>query len=213
MTWRKGLFLFVLFSLVGVPSARAQHEFEVTPFGGVKFGGNIAIPSGSSSDVENLPIQNSVDYGANFDYSLWPNFQAEFMFDHQPTNVDEHFITGGQAFLTSADIDNYEFNVAYNLKSPDAKMKPFISAGLGFAHWRPTSVLPVSPNTFSYDIGGGVKYFFTDHVGVRAEIRWIPARTTTQLALECSFYGCGDVPVSSHAEQGAANVGIIFRFR
>jgi opacity protein-like surface antigen len=213
MTSRKGLFLFLLVGLVGVPSARAQHEFEITPMGGVKFGGNIQIPGGGTGNVTNLPIQSSADYGAAFDYSLWPNFQPEFIWLHQPTNINEAFITGGQSFLTSANIDSFQFNVAYDLKPPEAKMKPFISAGIGFTHWHPTSILPVSPNTFSYNIGGGVKYFFTDHVGVRAEVRWLPSRTTTQLTTECSFYGCGTFPVSSHAQQGAANLGIIFRFR
>jgi opacity protein-like surface antigen len=215
MTCRKGLFLFLLVALVGVPSARAQHEFEVTPLGGFKFGGNIQLPPGTSSNSDYLPIKNSADYGAAFDYSIWPNFQAEFMFLHQPTDIDEHFITGGQSFLTSADLNSYAFNFAYNLKPSEAKLKPFISAGLGFTNWRPTSVLPVSSNTFSYNIGGGVKYFFTDHVGLRAEVRWIPSRTTTQPEQYCDpFYGfCSTVPVSSHAQQGAVNGGIIFRFR
>ena len=212
MTSRKGLFLFLLVLLVGAPRARAQHEFEVTPFGGFKFGGTIQLPS-SSTNTNYLPIENSADYGGDFDYSIWPNFQGEFMFVHQPTDIDEHFITGGQSFLTSASINNYEFNFAYDLKSPEAKMKPFISAGLGFTNWRPTSILPVNSNTFSYNIGGGVKYFFTDHVGLRAEVRWIPSRTTSEPALECGYYGCGTVLVSSHAQQGMVNGGIIFRFR
>jgi opacity protein-like surface antigen len=213
MTWRKALFLLLLFSFVGVSSARAQHEFEITPTGGLKFGGNIELGPNSSNGADYLPIKTSPNYGIDFDYSIWPNFQAEFMYLHQPTDVDQHFPGAGQAYLTSADIDNYEFNVAYNFKPPDARMKPFISAGLGFTHWRPTSVLPVDSHTFSYNIGGGVKYFFTSHVGLRAEVRWIPSRTTPQLAEYCSiYYGCGTSLVYSHAQQGAVNGGIILRF-
>lgn len=213
MTWRKGLFLLLLLSFVGVSSARAQHEFEITPFGGLRFGGNISLGSGSTNGADYLPISAGPNYGLDVDYSIWPNFQAGFMFSHQATNVDEHFPGVGSTFLTSADIDNYQFNVAYNLKSPDANLKPFITGGLGFTHWRPTSILPVASNTFSYNLGGGVKYFINSHVGLRAEIRWMPSRTTPQEAEECSFYGCGTVLVYSHAQQGAVNGGIIFRFR
>lgn len=219
MPWRNRLlhglsFMLFLCSFLVVPAAHAQHEFEITPFGGTKFGGNIQLPQGSSNSVDYLPITSSVDYGVEGDYSIWPNFQAEFQWDHQPTNVNEHLIaTNSQAFLTSADIDMFQWDVAYNFKSPDAKLKPFFAVGLGFTHWRPSSVLPLS-NTFSYNLGGGIKYFFTDHVGLRVDVRWSPSRTTTQDETYIDpFFGPETVPVSSHAQQGQANVGVIFRFR
>lgn len=218
MAWRKTLFrsfvvVACLSSFLAVPSARAQHEWEITPFGGVKYGGNITLPQGSSTAVDYLPIKTSADYGVEADYSIWPNFQAEFQFDHQPTNVDEHLIaTGTVAPLTSADIDMYQWGVAYNFHSPDAKLKPFFAVGLGFTHWRPSDVLPLS-NTFSYNLGGGVKYFFSPHIGLRVDVRWSPSRTTTQYETYIDpFFGPQTVPVSSHAQQGQANVGIIFRF-
>jgi hypothetical protein len=220
MAWRKTLLCSVfvvvfLSSFLIVPSARAQHEIEITPFAGYKFGGQIDIPTGTSSAVDYLPIKSSYDYGLDAAYSIWPNFQAEFMWDHQPTNINEHFpANDSQTFLTSSDIDMFQFDVVYNLKPPDARLKPFIAAGLGFTHWRPSSALPVPSNTFSYNIGGGVKYFFSPHVGLRLDVRWLPSRTTQQLGEACDFYGfCGPTPVSAHAEQGAVNGGIIFRFR
>jgi opacity protein-like surface antigen len=219
MSWRnillRGLASVLFLSpFLIAPAARAQHEIEITPFGGTKFGGNITLPQGSSNSVDYLPITNSVDYGVEGDYSIWPNFQAEFQWDHQPTDVNEHLIaTNNQTFLTSADIDMFQWDVAYNFKSPDAKLKPFVDVGLGFTHWRPSSVLPLT-NTFSYNLGGGVKYFFSTHVGLRVDIRWSPSRTTTQDETYIDpFFGPETVPVSSHAQQGQANVGLIFRFR
>lgn len=212
MPYRKALLAVILLSFFAVPGAFAQHEFEITPFGGYKFGGKIDLPSNPTYDY--LPIESSADYGIEGDYSIWPNFQAEFQFDHQPTNLDAHQIATGTSFdLTSADINMYQFDVAYNLKPTDAKLKPFIDAGLGWTQWKPSADLPFS-KTFSYNIGGGVKYFFSDHVGVRLDVRWSPSRTTTQNEEYCDpFYGfCGTVPVSAHAQQGQVNVGLIFRF-
>ena len=205
MAWRNTLLrcfsiAILLCPFMMVPSARAQHEIEITPFGGTKFGGKIELPQGSSNSVDYLPIKSSVDYGIEADYSIWPNFQAEFQWNHQPTDVNEHLIaTNTEAFLTSADIDMFQWDVAYNFKSPDAKLKPFIAAGVGFTHWKPSDVLPFS-NTFSYNIGGGVKYFFSSHFGLRADIRWSPSRTTTQYETFIDpFFGPETVPVSSHA--------------
>ncbi|HTU35195.1 MAG TPA: outer membrane beta-barrel protein [Candidatus Acidoferrum sp.] len=222
MPCRKTLLVALLLTLFAVPGAFAQgfgqgfgqHEFEITPFGGYKFGGKIDIPPDTNSAYDYLPIESSPDYGIDADYSIWPNFQAEFQFNHQPTDIDAHeFATGTSVLLTSSDINMYQFGFAYNLKSPDAKLKPFFGAGLGFTQWRPSAALPFS-HTFSYNLGGGVKYFFSSHVGVRLDVRYSPSRTTTQNEEFCDpFYGfCGTEPVSSHAEQGQVNVGLIFRF-
>lgn len=212
MSWRNTLFVALLLSLFAAPGAFAQHEFEITPFGGYKFGGKIQLPSDPTFDY--LPIKSSVDYGLEADYSIWPNFQAEFQFNHQPTDIDGHLIaTGSSVFLTSADINMYQFDFAYNFKPTDAKLKPFFDAGVGWTQWKPGNQLPVS-RTFSYNIGGGVKYFFSSHVGLRLDVRWSPSRTTTQNQPYCDPYSgfCGVIPVASHAQQGQINAGLIFRF-
>ena len=49
--WKTVLFVFLLFSILGVSSAAqerfGQHEFEVTPFGGTRFGGVIDVNTSS----------------------------------------------------------------------------------------------------------------------------------------------------------------------
>jgi opacity protein-like surface antigen len=210
MSSQKVLFLF-LFAMLVVPAAHAQHEFEVTPFGGSRFGGVIDV---NTNSVDYLPIKSSWNYGVIGDYTIWPQFQAEFEFNHQPTTLDQHVIaTDQRQFLTSADLDMYQFGFNFSLKPPDAKLQPFIVAGVGFTHFKADDELPFS-NRFSYNLGLGAKYFFSQHVGVRAEARWSPSRTTQQdETFFDPYFGYETVAVSSHAEQGQANVGIIFRFR
>lgn len=222
MSCRKSLFVAFLLALLVAPGVFAQgfgqgfsqHEFEITPFGGYKFGGKIELPPNASPTYDFLPIKSSVDYGLEADYSIWPNLQAEFQFNHQPTEIDAHQIaTGTSVLLTSAAVNMYQFGFVYNFKPTDAKLKPFFGAGLGWTQWKPSAVLPFS-KTFSYNVGGGVKYFFSSHVGLRLDVRWSPSRTTKQNEQFCDpFYGfCGTETVSSHAEQGQVNIGLIFRF-
>jgi opacity protein-like surface antigen len=211
MPLRKALFLALLLSLLCVPGARAQHEIEVTPFGGARFGGVIDV---NTNSVDYLPIRSSWNYGVTADYTIWPQFQAEFEFNHQPTTLDQHVVATGETLpLSSADIDMYQFGFNFALKPPEAKLQPFIVGGLGFTHFKADDELPFS-NRFSYNLGLGAKYFFSRHVGLRGEARWSPSRTTQQDELFCDpFFGCETVAVSSHAQQGQANIGIIFRFR
>src|SRR5579875_3275597 len=128
------LFLgFLTLFLFAVP-ARAQHEFELTPFGGVRFGGAIDL---NTSSVDYLPIKNSWNYGIIADYTLLPRLQAEFQFNHQPTSVEQHVIKyNSTEHLSSADIDMYQFGFNVALKPPSAILQPFIVGGLGFTNFR-----------------------------------------------------------------------------
>jgi hypothetical protein len=46
------------------------------------------------------------------------------------------------------------------------------------------------------NIGGGVKYYFGRHWGVRAEIRWSPSHTTQGESIYCdSIFGCAQCPI------------------
>jgi len=106
----------------------------------------------------------------------------------------------------------YQFDLLYEFLPPEAKLKPFVVAGLGFRHFSTNGTLSFD-NRFSYNFGGGVKYFFTRHVGVRLEARYSPSQTTTSNALFCDpFFGCFVGTVTNYAQQGQANLGVILRF-
>jgi len=220
MAWRRIVLFLFLFSIVGVSKAQAQHEFEVTPFAGARFGGVIDFANSTTafnSDVDYLTIKSSLNYGIIADYSLFqsfPNFQLEFMYNHQPTELGQHnFITDTRSDLTSADVDLYQWGFSYTFRDPSAKIRPYVVGGLGFTHFNSGGYLPFS-NRFSYNLGIGARYFFTRHVGLRLEGRWAPTRTTTAVEEYYDpFFGPQLIGVSNHAEQGEANLGLIFRFR
>jgi opacity protein-like surface antigen len=213
MALRRILFLVVIFSTLGVSTARAQNEFEVTPFGGSRFGGVIDL---NTTNVDYLTIKSGWNYGIMGDYTLFqsvPNFQLEFMYNHQPTDLDAHVVqTGSREFLTSADLDMYQWGFNFAIRDPEKKLVPYFVGGLGFTNFRSGGNLPFD-NRFSYNLGVGAKYFFSRHVGVRLEGRWSPTRTTVSPEEEIIFGFPELVGVTNHAEQGQANVGLIFRFK
>jgi len=225
LNWR---WLYVgVFLLLCAGTSQAQYygsssyeggRFEVTPFVGTRFGGKIDLTSQNDPNVDYLKIKSSIDYGVIGDVSFWGNFQGEFMWNRQPTNLTSHDpITNTLTKVSDMNFDMYQFSLVYNFLSPERRLRPFVVAGLGFSHYGVSpvngqSVLDFS-NRFAYNLGGGAKFFFTPHVGLRAEVRWSPSHTTTGTATYCDpFFGCYPATVANKAEQGQANAGIIFRF-
>ena len=217
MSLQKSLLLVVLFAC-GVLSAHAQREYEVTPFFGSRFGGNIDVSQSGNPNVDFLKIKSSENYGLMAGITFWGSFQAEFMWNRQPTSLTAHNPNDNTySYLTNMNLDLYQGDILYEFLGHDSKFRPFIVGGLGLAHY---GVPPVNGqdilgfgNRFAFNLGGGVKYYFNDHFGIRTELRWSPSSTTQGLGSYCDpYYGCSPTSVTNRAEQGEANIGLIFRF-
>jgi opacity protein-like surface antigen len=211
------LLIAVLFLTCGVTTTYAQfgygepsRTFEITPFGGTRFGGAIDLNSGPFSQ---LNIKSTWDYGIMGDVTIFPNVEAEFMWNRQPTQLTGiDFTTGVPSPVGNATLDMYQWGLNVGLRNAQAKLVPFVAFGLGFTHYG-TNFPTGFSNGFAYSIGGGVKYFFTQHWGARLDVRYSPSRTTTSTGTVCDFLGeCFEVPVNNYAHQGQANLGLIFRF-
>lgn len=218
MRWRK-IVLIAVVSLCGVLSAHAQKEYEVTPFFGARVGGNIDESAVGNPNVDFLKIKNSENYGIMAGVTFWGHFEGEFMWNRQPTSLSSHNPNDDTfTFLSNMNLDMYQGDILYQFRSSDSKFRPFIVGGLGLSHF---GVPPVSgqsvlgfSNRFSYNLGGGVKYFFTPHVGLRLEARWSPTDTTQGQGQFCDEFGnCFPTAITNKAEQGQANIGLIFRFK
>src|SRR5579871_4714780 len=127
------LIFLVVMAAASVAAQSSSHEFEITPFGGTRFGGQIAFnppatfTSGSSpaETVDYVGIKSSFDYGVYADYSIWPSFQAEFMLNRQPTELRAHNAASGTLTdIASANLDMYQWGLAWELRGEEAKLKP-----------------------------------------------------------------------------------------
>jgi opacity protein-like surface antigen len=213
MSVRKIIVVVILVLGFGVSSTKAQGRFEITPFGGSRFGGLIDLTTPNIQNIDALNIKSTWDYGVIGDYTIFPNFQAEFMWNRQPTQLGAHvFNTNMIASTTDATLDMYQFSALYEFGRRRAKLKPFIVGGLGFTHIDSEGVLNFE-NRLSFNFGGGLKYCFTRHVGLRLEVRYSPTQTTSSTGVVCDpFFGCFNTKITNYAQQGMANAGIILRF-
>jgi len=220
MLMRK-ILVFVFVLTCGASCALAQEsitqKIELTPFAGTRFGGKITVNDPSNPTIDYLAIKSSIDYGAFFDYTIWDNFQAEVMWVRQPSALSAHDFTNNTLTqLTTSDLDSFTFGAAYSFKPVDAKLKPYIAGGLGFTNFtntdNPNNVFLGFNNRFSYNIGGGIKYYFSKYAGLRFDLRYAPTRTLPQNVQQCGFNGCFQGVQTGHANQGEANLGLILRF-
>ncbi|MFZ0639724.1 MAG: outer membrane beta-barrel protein [Candidatus Acidiferrales bacterium] len=226
MFFRK--FIVLVFVIAcGASCAIAQDsfadKFEITPFGGYKFGGKINVYGYDENpvygqDVQNLYVKSNLDYGVIADYSIWSSFAAEFMWVRQPTiYAEQNYYTTPpmNSFLARGTLSTYTFGGAYTFRG-DQKVRPFVAAGLGWTNFGnldsdPSELYVGFNNKFAYNLGGGVKYFLNKFVGLRFDLRWTASRTTPGVSEQC-YITCEEVSSSYHMNQGEANLGIILKF-
>jgi opacity protein-like surface antigen len=230
MSPRKLTYIAILF-LIGAFATQAQQwssssssssdvgfwhrGYEITPFGGSRFGGVIDLSNtggGSSgpSNVDYLTIRSGWDYGAMLDVDIFPHLQGEFMWNNQPTVLGAHVPGSGSTRIGEASLDMFQWSILYEFLQPGSKLQPYAVGGIGFTSFNTNGIIDLG-NEFAFNIGGGVKYFFNPHVGLRLEARLSPSRTTEGVEEVCDF-GCFPAQVSNYAHQGQANLGVIFRF-
>lgn len=177
---RRALFALLLFLPLIPAAASAQlTRFEVTPFVGYRLGGEVDnsadIGFDFRSDVE---IDEAPTYGLIFDIPLSPNWQLELMASRQNTSftVDEGLLSPSENL---GDVDLNLFQAGFLLQWGEGQVSPFAVATLGLARIEPDFVELDAENYLAGTVGGGIKVFLSENVGLRVEGRgtWIDLET------------------------------------
>jgi len=155
-----GLLLLLLPS-----AARAGREFEVTPSAGFRFGGTLS--ESTTGDV--LTVGESAGFGLTLGLRESPRTLYELVYRFQRTDLIGEEGTGEAPPRTDMDIHCLQIGSAYEFDQ--ARIRPFISAGLGLTTLVPGGAGEDSSTNFSLSLGGGVKIPFTERTGLRLEGR------------------------------------------
>jgi|GEM_PF-4119517 len=128
--------------------------------------------------------------------------------------------------LADQDVDNYHGISSTTSGPSDATALPYIFGGLGATPYSPGDYDPAIPNfatltpidsetRFSTTWGGGVKFYPTQHLGVKAGLRWTPTYIKSDAeGLWCDpfFATCWVVGDADYSNQLEISAGITFRF-
>jgi opacity protein-like surface antigen len=215
MRYRLPLLLMFMLSLVAISPAFGQWrditKWEVSPFVGYETGGS--YPVNNSFIIDRLRVDGGLSFGTFIDYSLTENSQAEFMWSRNNTSFSERDAathTYTKAF--NSDFDQFSFGFLYMLKNSERKLRPFIAAGVGFAH-ESNSGGNSNHTLLAFNLGGGAKYELARHVALRGDLRWLPSRANKTPAVQCDQFGnCFQQNVSNYLQRVNFSGGISFRF-
>ena len=126
---------------------------SLTPFiGGYTFEGNQDLKTGLA-------------YGIRAGYYFTQNWGLEAYLYHVPTQNDS--LAGNPA----VDLLGYGVEALYHFM-PEGRLVPFLAAGMGGAHYDGSRGLG-DRNKFTVDYGAGLKYFLTDNLALRADVRHV----------------------------------------
>lgn len=165
---------FVLTAVfAGHPALAVTPEmpFELTPYVGFRLGGALQDDA-SSAEVE---IDNTETVGIIFNLREGLNTQWEVAYAYQPGQIEIDFLPPGaspsviSADGTDIDIHHLQFGGTYI--GEGTWSRPYMAATVGLAHIDPDFSAFDSDTYFAFTIGGGLKFFPTERIGVRLEAR------------------------------------------
>jgi OOP family OmpA-OmpF porin len=130
-----------------------EGSFSVTPFvGWYNFEGN--------EDLKDVPV-----YGLRGGYNFTKNLGLEGFFNYVQTESTS--LAGNPVIKLSG----FGIEGLYHFM-PESRLVPFLAVGVGGGHYRGSGVID-DRNKLAVDYGAGLKYFLTENLALRADVRHI----------------------------------------
>lgn len=188
--------------------ARAQ-EIEVTPTLGVLGGGTFEVEDGE------LSIDTAPRFGVVVDVPVRDDLQFELRYGRQESEMRFRAVTFGRsAELFDIAVQHFHGGLLWEILG--GRMRPFLSFTVGASHFAPEPQDVASEWRFSAGLGGGLKAFLSDHVGIRLEARALPTleESGDELVFCAEPVGRCFLSISerSFLYQGTASAGLILSF-
>ena len=146
----KTLVVCAAVALVCAPlPARADGYFS--PWAGVNFGNTQA--EGHRTFGVSAGAMGAGVFGGEFDFGYSPDFFGE-------KTLDNHALTAMANLIVGIPIGG----------TRGAGLRPYVTGGVGLIR---TKLGPSDSNDAGFDLGGGVMGYFSDHVGLRGDVRFM----------------------------------------
>ena len=149
--------------------ASARAEWFLTPFFGVKFGGQTSIV-----DLDQAAGQTTATFGVSVSRVGTGLFGAEAEFAYVPG----YFERDNQAFVTSSSVVDLSGNLLLALPSnfTGGGLRPYFTVGLGLMHAEAVDnflTFRVRRTMPAITLGAGASGLLTNRVGVRFDVKYL----------------------------------------
>lgn len=222
----KGVWLQILIIVIAGSSevwADEFKRFEVQPFGGFTASGSIPLKAEGDGSHASIHVNSSHNIGATFSINLNEldaiegHWQRQFTEGRLPAGIVDPQ-SSGSVTPFNLNIDQMHCNFLHHYRIADPRLMPYVMAGLGATtYYGSGSGQNKSKSYFSFALGGGLKYYFSRHFGIRGEARWSPAvLSASDSSFWCSIGGeganCAIDLKTSLQHQLDLTGGVLFRF-
>jgi opacity protein-like surface antigen len=185
--------------LIAVAPASASADAWIVPFAGVNFAGD------SGKALSNAVDASRLHWGASFGAMGAGVFGAEGDFGYSPDFYGKNDVGGSNVFTATG---NLVVGVPFGGQQGFG-VRPYGLFGLGLIRSSVETVgdlAKVQADDFGWNFGGGVMIFFSNHVGLRGDLRYFRTFGATDLG-ELDITAQDD---ATHFARGSA--GLILRF-
>lgn len=197
------LALFALAVFPAVAASAQSGDFELTPFVGYRFEGNVTIGDAVDSIFdEDVDLDEGESFGIILGIPLSSGWQLEFLGSRQSTQaVRDGGLFNPRREVADLDVTYAHVGVAYNWRF--GQVTPFIAGSVGATILDPDSARADNETRASASLGGGLKIHLAEHVGIRLEGRGFWTDTEDGEQDDC----CED---EGGLFQGEALAGLVF---
>jgi opacity protein-like surface antigen len=198
---RKRLSLTIAALALAIAPSAAWADGYFVPFIGANFGGNVGRPLSETVDDRNRMTYGfgvggmaGGIFGAEFDFGYTHNFYAS----NGTVVTKSNLITAMPALVIGIPVGGQH----------GPGIRPYVLAGAGLLRRDLdfNNVDSLSSNDFGYTLGGGVMGYFTDHVGLRGDVRYFRNFKVDDIDLTGVNFEKGTFNF------GRASLGLVFRF-
>ncbi len=204
----------LLFTFLGIFMAASTYaQIEITPQAGYQIGSKYNYYDGY------MKLKASGHFGVTVDFDINPiGGQVEVIYAYQNAdlNIKDYFYFPFETFITKFEVHHIQAGFIQNFNYDEA-LRPYAGMSAGISIFNPQYIEsdglrpgydPANRTKFSFGFTGGVKYFFTERIGLRMQ-----AQLLIPIEWGGVYYGYGGSVYTSGGSLLQLNFtgGLIFR--
>jgi Outer membrane protein beta-barrel domain len=199
----------VLVLTVAATAVEAQ-TIEITPLAGFRFGGgNVNTnPQGDFEAGANFELDDTAAFGLHLGYRVGAA-EIEILYARQSTELQSEALFAGVPVFALA-VETWQLGGSYFLREEDARLAPYVGAGLGLTRLLPKPANLVDETRFSVSLAAGARLGLGSHFGLRLEARGLFTVLGGDNGSFCSRGACGP-GTSQLMSQVDLRAGLILR--
>ncbi len=198
--------LTLCLGLLFLAAPAAAQKIEITPFVGYQFGGWFTDDFASGYSLDE--VQDSATWGLILDFPINRHAQIELLYEVQDTELDTLRFHGPAPDL-DLDVEYIQAGFLWQWL-PSDEVRPFVVGSLGAANLDLEGGR--DETRFATTVGGGVKLFFSDHVGARFEGRFYHILLEDDDEVFCDPDACFGYHDTNFMFQFELKAGLVFKF-